>query len=224
MNELLLFAEVAVVFSIILLFKKFLGSVGLYVWIGLAVVIANIELVKSINIFGMSATLGNVMFASVFLATDILTECYGKKEARKGVFVGLFSVAVFIICSQFMLAFRPNEIDIAHSSMASLFTLTPRVCAASVAMFFVSNIADVYLYDMLRQKFGGKMMWLRNNVSTIVCNCLENFGLFFLAFYGIYPVKDLLVMAGTSSVIEIIIALCDTPFLYIAKKVKARET
>lgn len=223
MNEILLFAEILVVFSLILVFKRFLGSVGLFVWIGLAAVIANIELVKSINIFGMSATLGNVMFASIFLATDILTECYGRKEAKKGVFVGLFSVAVFIVCSQISILFKPNEIDIAHEAMTSLFTLSPRVCAASTLMFFVANLSDVYLFDKLRKKFDGKQMWLRNNISTIVCNCLENFGLFFLAFSGVYPAKDLVVMALTSSVIEIIIAICDTPFLYAAKRMKTSK-
>lgn len=84
-------------------------------------------------------------------------------------------------------------------------------------MFFLANIADVFLYNKLKVAFGGKKMWLRNNLSTIVCNCLDNFGLMFLAFYGVYPVKELLIISLTSCVIEIIIALFDTPFLYLAK-------
>lgn len=84
-------------------------------------------------------------------------------------------------------------------------------------MFAISNIADVYLFEKLKNKFNGKKMWLRNNVSTILCNCLETFGFVFIAFIGIYPLEDLMMIALSTSIIEIGIALCDTPFLYLAK-------
>lgn len=219
MNEILLFVEIISVFSTILLAKRLFGKSGLFLWIGLASVLANIQVVKSIDLFGISATLGNVLFASNFLATDILNECYGKKEAKKGVYIGLFSVIVYLAITQLSLLFTPNEIDIAQSSMQTLFGLAPRVCIASLAMFFIANLVDVHLYEYLNKKFQGKKMWLRNNISTIVCNCLENFGFVILAFIGTYPIEEVLMIGISTCVIEIIIALCDTPFLYLAKKV-----
>lgn len=220
MNELLLFVEIIVVFSLILVAKRLFGKNGLFLWIGIASVLANIQVVKSIDIFSISATLGNVLFASNFLATDILSECYGKKEAKKGVYIGLFAVIVYLIITQISLLFTPNSIDIAQSSMQTLFSLAPRVCIASLTMFFIANLVDVHLYDKLNKKFKGKKLWLRNNISTIVCNCLENFGFVFLAFLGTYSINDIFMIALSTCFIEIIIALCDTPFLYIAKKVK----
>ena len=220
MNEILLFVEIVVMFSLLLLSKKFFGKNGLYLWIGLASVLANIQVTKSINIFGISATLGNVMFASNFLATDILSECYGKKEAKKGVFIGFFAVVVYLVCTQISLLFKPNNIDIVQGSMQTLFSLAPRVCIVSTLMLFVANLTDVYLFEKLSKKFEGKKLWLRNNISTIVCNCLENFGFVFLAFFGVFDLKDLLLIALSTSIIEIMIALCDTPFLYLAKKIK----
>lgn len=86
-------------------------------------------------------------------------------------------------------------------------------------MYFVANIADVLLYNKIKEKTGEKLMWLRNNVSTILCNCLENFFFIFFAFVGIYSMKDILIIALSTSVIEAIIGLCDTPFLYLAKKI-----
>ena len=55
-----------------------------------------------------------------------------------------------------------------------------------------------------------------NNVSTILCNCLENFGFIFLAFVGIYDGATILTIAASTSIVEAIVALCDTPFLYLA--------
>lgn len=220
MNEFLLFIEIIVVFSLLLLVKKLFKKEGLFLWIGLATVLANIQVSKCVDIFGLSTNLGNVLFASNFLATDILIECYNFKESKKGVFIGLFSVVLYLIVTQITLLFNPSSIDISNDAMNMLFGLAPRICISSIAMYFLSNIADVYLYNKLKEKFKDKKMWIRNNISTIICNCLENFAFTFLAFAGIYTIRDMIFMSLVGCLIECIIALCDTPFLYLAKKIK----
>ena len=217
MNEILLIIEIVAMFSMLLLAKKMFGKAGLFVWISIASIVANIQVIKSVVLFGMDATLGNVLFASNFLATNILNECYGEKEAKKGVNIGLFAVVVYLLCSQVSLLFIPSAIDVAHESMQSLFTIAPRVCLASVTMFYLSNLIDVKLYSKLRARYGEGRMWLRNNISTIVCNSLENFGFAFLAFAGHYSIEDVLAIGLSTSIIETVIAICDTPFLYVAK-------
>lgn len=219
MNEILMFIEIILMFGMLVLAKKFFGKEGIYVWIGMASILANIQVSKCINILGISGTLGNVMFASNFLATDILSECYGEKEAKKGVYIGLFSVIVYLICMQMSLLFIPNEIDVVQEAMLTLFGLAPRICLASVIMFFLANLVDVKLYNFLKIKCKGKKLWFRNNIATIVCNCLENFGFVFLAFLFTYPLIDIIEIAISTCFVEILIALCDTPFLYLAKRV-----
>lgn len=218
MNTLLLFAGMVLTFTALVMVRKYLGASGVIGYMGVATIVANIMICKSVNILGLSATLGNVMFASNFLATDILTECYGVKEARKGVLFAIISAIGFLVATQLMLLFEPNEIDIAQESMRNLFTLTPRITLASVALFALSNIADVSLYEYMRKKSNGKRMWLRNNVCTILCNGTENLLFYLIAFLGVFGWNDILSMSLTATVIEIVIALCDTPFLYWAKK------
>lgn len=223
MNELLLFIEIISVFSLLLIANKIFGKTGVLAWIAITPILANIQLMKNIDVLGISVTLGNVMFASNFLATDILSECYGKKEAKKGVYIALFTTITYLVISQISLLYTPNSIDIAQNAMRTLFTLTPRVCIASVLMFFIANLSDVYIYEKLKSKFKGKKIWLRNNISTILCNCLENFGLFFIGFLGVYSIEEILIISISSSIIEIIIAICDTPFLYIAKRMNKKK-
>lgn len=222
-NEILLFLETFLVFGAMLLVKKYLGKNGLIAWVPVVAILANIQVNMSIDLFGMSATLGNVLFASSFLATDMLSECYGKKYAKKAVWAGIAFMLFFLGVSQITLLFTPNDMDLARPSLEGLFTLSFRTTIASLSMYALANIADVWLFDKLSQKFKGKKLWLRNNISTIVCNCLENFGFVFLAFYGIFPVSDLLSIALVTCVIETIIAIMDTPFLYIAKKQSKEE-
>ena len=151
------------------------------------------------------------------MATDILAECYGKKNAKKGVYIGLFFAIAYIIISQVTLLFVPNDIDTAHKPMEELFSISLRVSISSITMFFIANMADVYLFDKIKEKTKGKMLWLRNNVATIVCNVIENFFFVTFAFMGIFSMQDILIIALSTSILEIIIAICDTPFLYIAK-------
>lgn len=220
MNNILLIISIIGVFSIMLIIKKFLGKEGIIGWMGIASILANLLLIKSIDILGISATLGNVLFASNFLATDILTENYGYKEAKKGVRFGIISVIIFMIVTQVALLFVPNAEDIAQSSFELLFSFVPRISLASISMFALSNKIDIRLYEWLRKKSNGKKMWLRNNICTIICNGGENFLFYLMAFLGVMDIGTILTIALSATIIEVLIALCDTPFLYISKKVK----
>ena len=101
--------------------------------------------------------------------------------------------------------------------MKTLFAISIRTTLASTLMFFISNMMDIYLYNKLKQKFP-KKMWLRNNISTILCNCIENYFFNTLAFIGIFSIPVIISIATTTTIIEIVIAICDTPFLYLSKR------
>lgn len=223
MNELIIGIEIIVLFSILLLCKKLFGKTGVIVWVSLATVLANIITAKNANIFGLSTAIGTVMFASTFLATDILTECYSPKDAKKAINIGLFSNVILIVSTQIALLYTPSEFDYAHDAMNTLFSLNLRISIASAAMYYIANMADIYVFSKIKQKTDGKMLWLRNNVATILCNCLENFGFIGLAFAGVYDIQTILTIAVSTSIVEAIVAICDTPFLYIARKMKNGE-
>lgn len=223
MNTILFIVSIGLVFGALILINRLLGESGVIGFMGLATVLANILICKSVTLFGIGATLGNIMFASNFLATDILTECYGIKQARKGIAFAICSAIGFLATTQMALAFVPNETDVAQEAYKTIFTLAPRITLASVFLFACSNFADVGLYEFMRRKTAGKYMWLRNNLSTILCNGTENFAFYFIAFAGVFGVKELISMGISATIIEVIVALCDTPFLYIAKRTRTRE-
>ena len=224
MNELILVGEVVVVFSGVLASKKLFGKTGVIAWVVIATIMANIITAKNAMIFGLSTAIGTVMFASTFLATDILSECYSKADAKKAVCLGLFADVILIVSTQIALLYAPSQFDYADGAMQTLFSLNLRISIASAVMYFIANMADVLLFNKLKDKMQGKMLWLRNNVSTVLCNCLENFGFIFLAFVGIYDIKTIITIAVSTSIIEFVVALLDTPFLYLAKyKVKGKQ-
>lgn len=220
MNVIILFSEMVAVFGLLLLAKRFFGKAGVFAWIAVATIFANIFEAKNIMLFGLNLAAGHVMFGSVFLATDILSECYGKEQAKKGVWVGLFADMVLILCSQLCRVYAPSALDTADPAIQRLFSMSLRITSASAVMFFISNWCDVLLFDKIRRATNGRYLWLRNNVATIVCNCLENFLFYILAFLGVYDMGQIVGMGLATCLLEIVIGVFDTPFLYAARKIK----
>ena len=218
MNELILLVEVVVVFSMVLLSHFLFKKEGVIAWVAIATILANIITAKNAMIFGLSTAIGTVMFASTFLATDILSECYSKEDAKKAVYIGLSSNVALICATQIALRYVPSAFDYADGAMQTLFALNLRISIASAVMYFVANMVDVYLFNKIKEKMNGRALWVRNNVSTILCNCLENFGFIGLAFWGIYDIKTILTIAISTSIMELIVAILDTPFLYMARR------
>ena len=107
-----------------LLAYKFLKKDGLLIWIAVAIIIANIGEIKCADIFGVSMTLGNVAFASLFLATDILNEKFGDKQAKKGIKIGAFSIITFTVFMQIILLFIPSAEDLTNTSLNNVFNLS----------------------------------------------------------------------------------------------------
>lgn len=217
-NFIMLIISIIICFGSIILIDKLFKKDGLIVWISVASVLANILVCKTVNILGFVSSLGNVIFASTFLVANIIREKYNSKDdSAKAVKLGLVSTIGFIIATQIALIYKPDISDIAHESMTNLFTLSLRTSIASVTMYFLSNMLNIYLFDKLKNMIPGKL-WFRNIISTIISNCSENFLFAFAAFIGIFDIGTILSIALVGTLIEIFITICSTPFIYITER------
>ncbi len=224
MNELLLALSLVISFGATILFLKLFGKGGLFAWIAISAVFANIEVTILVHAFGMDQTLGNTLFASSFLATDILSELYGKKEANRGVRLGVVTSIFFIMLSLIWTRYTPAQDDWAMPSVKALFSNTPRILLASLLAYAVSQKIDVWLYhkwwSLTEKKTGshGKMLWFRNNFSTLLSQFINivifNFG----AFLGVYEFSSLLEITAACYAIYIATSILDTPFMYVARR------
>lgn len=194
-----------------------LGKKWLIALAAVNAVLMNIFVTKQMMLFGMAATGGNVLYASVFLSTDILAEHYGKKVAFKAVRIGFFASVFFLVMSQFILMYTPAEWDFAHGSLATLFTLAPRIVAASMAAYLLSQHLDVFLFEKIKKQTGGKLLWLRNNLSTFTSQGIDSIVFVLLAFYGVAGFENIWQIILFTWLVKIVVAALDTPFIYLSK-------
>ncbi len=201
-------------FFIALSFRLFKKN-GLYAWIALSSILANIQVVKTIELFGFVTTLGNIMYGTSFLATDILSECYGEKDAHEGVKTGIFSIIATTVIMQICIMFAPHSSDTTSGALNQIFSLLPRIAFASIIAYLVSQTFDVWFYNFLRKKYPEKL-WLRNNLSTMVSQLIDNTLFTFIAFWGVFPAEIIWQIFATTYFMKWLVAVFDTPVIYWA--------
>lgn len=224
-NEILIILSFLLIYGGVVLFYRLFGKNGLLAFNVMATLLANIEVLLVVRAFGIEMTLGNVLFASTFLITDILSENHGKKDANRAVIISTLCSVFFIAISQMWLLYTPSESDWASSSFRTIFSSTPRVVCASLIVYLISQLIDVWLYhkwwDWCRKRFGDekKGLWIRNNGSTMISQMINTLLYTFLAFYGRYDIGTLLSIFISSYLIFFVTSLLDTPFVYWCRKI-----
>ncbi|UCF63355.1 MAG: queuosine precursor transporter [bacterium] len=222
-NEIWWFLFLIIDFGLSLLAIYFFGKKALYVIIAADIIVCNIQVIKTIEIFGFVATLGNILYGSIFLATDLLSELYGKKEARKGVWLGFYALIFMTIAMQFAIQFTPHPSDFSHQAMQTIFGFLPRVTLASLLAYLISQNHDVWAFHFWKDKTRGKHLWLRNNASTWISQAIDSLVFVLVAFYGIFDTSTLLSILLTTYVIKVLVAIFDTPVIYAGKWVMKKH-
>lgn len=225
-NELLLIGSVVLIYGMVLLSYRLFGKSGLYAMTVIATILANIEVLMMINAFGMEQTLGNVMFASTYLITDILSENEGEKSAARAVWLGVLASGCMLVFTQYWLLYSPAAADWAGEHIRVIFSTTPRLMLASFLGYIISQRFDVWLYHrwwaLTERKTGSstRFLWLRNNGSTLVSQVINTLLFSVVAFAGWYDTPTLISLILSSYVLFIFTSLLDTPAVYIARWMK----
>ena len=226
-NEILLLLSVLLIYGGVLICYRLFGKHGLFAFSATATVLANIEVLIIVNAFGMEQTLGNVMFASTYLITDILSENENKKDASRAVYIGIFTSIAMLVLTQLWMLFTPSSSDFVMPAIKQIFSTTPRLMLASILGYAVSQRLDVALYHAwwnLTSKGGDsrRMLWLRNNFSTLISQLINTVLFTSVAFFGLYDMPTFISIMISSYVIYIFTSLLDTPAIYIARRMKEK--
>ncbi|WP_320130373.1 queuosine precursor transporter [uncultured Sphaerochaeta sp.] len=218
MNELYWIVLLILDFIAIMVAFRLWGKLGLYIWVPISIIVANIQVTKTISLFGLEATLGNIVYATSFLATDILSEFFGEKASKKAVAIGFFSLLSMTVLMQVALLFEPSSSDIAQGALSTVFGLMPRIAAGSLIAYVLSNYHDILAFSFWKKRKPGRnTLWLRNNLSTFVSQAIDTLVFTLIAFWGVYPKEVLIQIMISTYVLKWAVALCDTPFIYLAR-------
>lgn len=199
-------------------FAAWMGKAWLQAYVVMVTLLLGITDAKVVMVFGLPITLGTSLYATIFLATDVLNENFGKRAAYETVRISVFAAVLFQLFLQVTRMAVPAEDVLALSAaMDVVFATSARIVFAGLFVYYLSQSLDVYLYDRIRRWTNEKHMWLRNNASTIISQFFDTFAFAFLAFYGAFD--GWLALAAVAYGVKVIVALADTPFAYLSRAI-----
>lgn len=223
-NEIFGVTTFPVTFILMVIMFRCFGKQGLIAWVAIGTIIANIQVIKTVHIFGISATLGNVMFASIYLATDILNDIYGRKVAKRAVWLGFSSALVMIIVMQMSLHFIPAPEDMAQKSLSTIFDLVPRIALGSIIAYIIGQHVDVFIFSAIKKVFSSdKTFIIRAYGSTMLSSIIDTALFVTIAFAGTLSNMIVFEIFITTYLLKLISTIFNVPFGYIAKSMYRKD-
>ena len=192
------------------------------------IVLTNIIGVKLFEINSVTLTTGIITYPLTFLITDIVCEVFGKKRASLMVVLGFFASILSLVFINLAVMLPGSEVWINNSlgynsikdmqnAYESVFTLPGFLISASMLAYLVAQLIDVRIFHYLKKVTNEKKLWLRNNLSTMFSQLIDTIivNSIFL-YFGLNLDWDIIIKIIIASYLfKIIIALLDTPLVYI---------
>lgn len=208
---------------------RIFGRYGLYGCIVFSILLANIQGPKLTMVFGLQTSMAVILYSSIFFATDLLSEKYGREEAQRAVMLGFAVSVMTVIVTQLSLLYLPSNhpgtAEFAlkvHNASVVLFDYTPRFVFGSLLAYLISQSFDVWIFHRIKQATNGKHLWLRNTGSTLLSQLIDTLIYGLVVWWGIVDLSTALQLAAAKYVFKFIIAVVDTPFIYLARSWPAR--
>jgi uncharacterized integral membrane protein (TIGR00697 family) len=216
MNEIIFITHIFVVISFVIAALRFGSSHSLISLVAVQAILANLFVVKQMNLFGMTVTCSDVYSIGCILSLNLLQEYYGKDLAKKAIQISFLGLIFFMLMSQIHLWYLPAPSDITHTSFQTIFAATPRIIFASIAVFYLVMKLDLTFFAWLKQKLAGKFLPQRVGLSLFFSQFVDTVLFSFMGLYGI--VESVLDIILISYFVKCIMIVCSTPLVAFSKR------
>ena len=163
-------------------------------------------------------SVGILPYPITFLVTDLISEIFGKKAANRvvvaGIFASFFSMGILLLAG--VVPALPNS-PIDDATFKNVFALSPIAVLASMMAYLFAQFIDIRIYHFWKNLTKGRHLWLRNNFSTFASQFIDTFTVVgLLCVFGVLPWDSFLGLLISGVVFKILVALIDTPLLYLS--------
>jgi hypothetical protein len=178
-----------------------------------SLVISNVITVKLISVLGLVGPAGILAYSITFCMTDTIAELYGRATAQYVVLLGFIGVAFAGALTYMAVAVPSADFWENQSAFESVLGSSPRIVIACFCSYFASQTYDVWCFHFLKRLTNGKMLWLRNNGSTMISQAIDTSIFVTIAFWGTgAPLLDVFI---GNYLLKVIVAALDTPIVYL---------
>ena len=159
---------------------------------------------------------GIFAFLLLVAVSSAIAELHGGDTARRLVLFGFIPLIGSILVSLLVLAMPAAEgMDPARlSAFEMIVGGTPRIWAAGILAYGVSQILNVTIFSALK-KGGSTLLWLRAGVASVLSQIADTLIFISVAFWGVFPIGELLVGQMLTKVVLSIILIPLLIYLFV---------
>lgn len=219
MNELIFVLHTAVVSSGVLI-GLFIGAEALAAVTVSYCVFANLFVLKTITLFGFTATAADAFTIGATLGLNVLQEYYGKEPTRKVLIANMLVLGLYLCMTLVHTWYIPAPTDCTHGLYATLLLNVPRIVIASAAVYFCAQYIDYRLYATLRAHTPPSWLVVRNYGSVIVSQLFDTVAFSFLGLYGLVDNIGSIILISYG--VKLLALVLCTPFLLLSRRIMQR--
>jgi queuosine precursor transporter len=213
-NEIIFLTYVGVI-TLALLLALAIGVEALCALIAMMWVLANLFVIKSINLFGFEATASDALAVGAILGLNLIQEYFGKTKARTSIRISFLALGLYTIFSILHILYAPSSSDTMHGHFCTILTPMPKILFASCMVYLVVQYLDYYLYNKLIKIFKGRFFIVRNYLSVGFTQLVDTVLFSFLALYGSVDNIGHIILISYS--IKLLTIAVSTPFLALSR-------
>ena len=181
------------------------------------------ELVRNNDIYTMSVPVGVIAYPFTFLATDLISELFGKKRAQLLVWVGFF-MNVFMLFLMSVNHWLPNTQGVSGGLglFEGVYEFMVGNTIASMIAYLTAQTVDVKLFHFWKRLTKGRYLWLRNNASTMFSQLVDSTAILTILYFAgnlgsnVTNYVDVMILIVNSYLFKFFFALFDTPLFYLS--------
>lgn len=184
-------------------------------------VASNLLETKVVQLWGITATAGLIVFPISYIINDCIAEVWGFKKARLIIWSGFAMNFLVIGFAQLAVMLPAAPFWEGEEGFNFVFGMAPRIAVASLTAFLVGSFLNAYVMSKMKVASNGKHFSLRAIVSTLVGESADSLIFFPIAFGGLIPVNELLIMVATQAVLKSLYEVIILPVtIYVVKYIK----
>lgn len=137
--------------------------------------------------------IGVLAYPITFLCTDFISELYGKRRANLVVWVGLI-LNIWVLFILWLGSVLPPTEHVNQATGLPAITspdwvyfkikiLAFGATAASMIAYLTAQFVDVSMFHFLKKLTKGKMLWLRNNGSTLTSQMVDSVAVVLITYF-----------------------------------------
>lgn len=185
---------------------------------------ANLFETKVIQVFGITVTAGLLVFPISYIINDCIAEVWGFKKARLIIWSG-FAMNFFVVAvAQIAVAIPAAPYWQGEEGFNFVFGMAPRIVVASLSAFLAGSFLNAYVMSRMKIASRGKHFSVRAIWSTVVGETADSLIFFPLAFGGVIPVNELLMLMLVQVVLKSLYEVLVLPVtIRVVKAIKKME-